>query len=119
VTTEVIYGSVTLSNPSPRTPVADIRAKRRPLLDGTQQVFDAPSYGERWRFSCLTTEWSEVTALRALIGVGTYGTTLYIDSALMGWCTIVSLAPREVEGTGGTLIGYTVEFARSTSGVSS
>jgi len=115
--TEVIYGSTTLSNPSPKAPGTDVRAKRRTCLDGTQQVFETPSYGRRWRFSCLAVGWAEVNALEAMIGFGTYGTTLSIDGDPQGYCTIVSLEAREVPGTGGTLCEYAVEFVESTAGV--
>jgi hypothetical protein len=115
--TEVVYGSTTLSNPSPKAPGTDVRAKRRALLDGTQQVFETPSLGRRWRFSCLAEGWAEANALEAAIGIGVYGTTLTIDGDPQGYCTIVSLEARETPGTGGTLCEYTVEFAESTAGV--
>jgi len=64
----VTFDTVTLMNASPDEPAFAIRATERILIDGKSKVVSAANYGRRFRFTCMTEDFGDITDLLAKVG---------------------------------------------------
>ena len=101
--------TVTLANASREDSGVAIRATEHILIDGKSKVQAATETGRRWRFNCITQDFSDITDLIALVGTAytlSVEGTDYTNCYLIGEIRYRTVVP-------GTWT-YSAEFVRDT-----